>query len=487
MQSADLSEGSCERVVSMCPERLRSSIEGPELRLLAKEGRSLDSASVWNEGRGPQAAREALRLRDWKNALILPLSSGETRQGFLIVLGLASDEQHERIAATLDQMARVIALALRNSLLFEKLERTVDARTQEILRQERVFHTLTEALPVGILRFDTQGSILYANERWWEIGGMLRSDYMGRHWSESVAEEDRAKALELCSSELDPARGGAVELRFGPLRSWVLAQVVEERGADRAVSGYIASVTDIGARKAAEEQLRASFEEKEALLRELYHRTRNTMQIISAMLSLQGFRCRDEEARRGFKEIENKIQGMALVQAGLYESRNFSGIDLEAYLSDLASLLYTNYEIEPSRIAIELDTLSVTVPIDTAIPFGLLVNELVSNSLKFAFPEGRRGTISISLHIDGEDSIVFGFEDDGVGLPPFFDCRRDGGVGLQNIVALSETQLGGELRFPQRPGFSLELRFPRPLAEPGTVAAAEPGAVAAGGRLEKMA
>ncbi len=462
LKTADCLDGRRETIVSVCPERLRGSVDCEELHQLAASGAELAGASVWNMERGPAEARAAIAARGWHNALVLPLVGEGERQGFLIVLGLVSEDQHLRIAGTLDQMARVLGLALRNSVLYENLERIVEVRAREISSHERAFHALTEALPVGILRADLNGKVQYANERWWELGGMRQEDYTGRHWAEAVYEEDRSRVIELAGTELGSGRGISAEARFGPARTWVLAQIVAEQGLDGLTKGFIVSVTDIRARKLAEERLSSALEEKEVLLRELYHRTRNTMQMISAMLSMQGFRCKDEDSRRAFKEVENKIQGMALVQAGLYESRNLNVIDLEAYLCDLASLLYTNYDVEPSRITIELDTASVSVLIDTAIPFGLLVNELVSNSLKFAFPEGRKGRISLGLREDDAGEVTFRFQDDGVGVPQGFDLRRDGKMGLQNMIALAESQLGGRLLSFSGPGLAFELRFPNP-------------------------
>jgi PAS domain S-box-containing protein len=228
---------------------------------------------------------------------------------------------------------------------------------------------------------------------------------------------------------------------------------------------YTAILRDITARKRDERQIKTALADKEILLRELYHRTKNNMQVICAMLELQADNVTDELALRVFRETENKIRSMALIHQMLYQSQNLSSIDLKEYLDELATLLLKSYKIHPGRIALTLDMESVPVLIDFATPCGLIVNELMSNALKYAFPGERKGKISLGLAKSAAGFITLRFSDDGVGLPPGFDLRRAETLGLQTVLALGERQLHGQVTFIQENGLTCQIRFQDTLYE----------------------
>ena len=221
----------------------------------------------------------------------------------------------------------------------------------------------------------------------------------------------------------------------------------------------IGAIRDITERKQAEEQLRASLKEKEVLLQELYHRTKNNMQVICAMLGLQASYTKDEQVLKIFKETENRIKSMALVHQKLYQSKNLSSIDLKEYISELVNLLVKSYVVESNRISPVFDMDSVFVLIDTAIPCGLILNELISNSLQYAFPGDMEGEISIRLKKTEEGEIELRVSDDGVGVPKDFAFRKSGTLGFQNVFAIVEHQLQGEVKFDVNNGITCQIRF----------------------------
>jgi PAS domain S-box-containing protein len=220
------------------------------------------------------------------------------------------------------------------------------------------------------------------------------------------------------------------------------------------------AVRDITKRKRAEEQISAALAEKELLLKEVHHRVKNNMQIVSTLLDLQSEGIRDEEALKAFRESQNRIKAMALIHERLYESADIAFIDFQRYIEALSAHLFDSYLVEPGRITLQVDAGGVTLGIDRAIPCGLIINELVTNSLKHAFPDNRRGEIRIDF-IRGENGqITLIVGDNGVGLPPGLDSTSTGTLGLQLVTMLTR-QLRGILEVDgEGGGASFTLTFP---------------------------
>ncbi len=203
---------------------------------------------------------------------------------------------------------------------------------------------------------------------------------------------------------------------------------------------------EVAGRKRAEEQIKSSLNEKEMLLRELYHRTKNNMQVIISMINLQIHNIKDENSLTIFKETANKIYSMALVHEKLYQTRDLSKIDLKSYFNDLITLLKDSYEVMSERVIIKTDLDEVMVTIDTAIPCGLIMNELISNIFKHAFPGDQSGEIQIRLK-KTQDDIEIIVKDSGIGLPPGLDFKNANTLGIRTITALAEQQLSGSFEY----------------------------------------
>jgi len=216
---------------------------------------------------------------------------------------------------------------------------------------------------------------------------------------------------------------------------------------------------DITERKRAEEQIRASLKEKEILLREVYHRTKNNMQVISSLINLQAASIKDERVLQIFRDTQNRIQGMSLVHEKLYKSKDLYKVDLGEYIGDLVNGIFATYRAEEPKITLKTDLETVQASIDTAIPCGLILNELISNSFKYGFPDGRGGEITVSLKKRGEDGIELLFADDGVGLPADLDIKKTGSLGLKLIYNLAAKQLGGTVDLSSERGTEFRIRF----------------------------
>jgi PAS domain S-box-containing protein len=216
---------------------------------------------------------------------------------------------------------------------------------------------------------------------------------------------------------------------------------------------------DISERKKAEEQIRRSLSEKEILLRELYHRTKNNMSVIISILKLQATEIGDQRLKDAFAVSVDRILSMSLVHDKLYKTNDLSHIDLKSYIKDLAERLMSSYALPDTRLSLVLEMESVRVMIDTAINCGLIVNELVTNALKYAFPENRAGEIRIELTSNEARLVRLTISDDGVGMAPGFDFKHDGRLGLRLIDSLAKGKLHARTEFSTDRGFSCSLSF----------------------------
>lgn len=207
-----------------------------------------------------------------------------------------------------------------------------------------------------------------------------------------------------------------------------------------------------------EEVIKTSLKEKEVLLQELYHRTKNNMQVISSLFKLEAAASGEKNFVSKANEMNNRIQAIALVHQKLFQSNNLSRIDLAEYISDLINLLITSYSAAPEKIHIEKDLQSINVLLDTAVPCGLIINELVSNSLKYAFPDNREGRLIVRLSIDDNNMIELTIADDGVGFKEQ-DIWKNSKLGLQLFRMIAEDQLMAEISLHRNKGTSWKINF----------------------------
>ncbi len=215
---------------------------------------------------------------------------------------------------------------------------------------------------------------------------------------------------------------------------------------------------EITLREQAESQIRTSLAEKEILIKEIHHRVKNNLQIVSTLLDLQSDYITDRQSLEIFRESKNRIRSIALVHEKLYQTKNFSAIDFDGYLESLIDHLLRSYVVDPGKIALEIDTEDVVLGIDDAIPCGLIVNELVSNSLKYAFPDDQRGKITVRFENGDNKSIVLTVADNGVGLPAGLDASATETLGLQLVTILTR-QLRGTIELDREGGTKFTIKF----------------------------
>jgi len=215
---------------------------------------------------------------------------------------------------------------------------------------------------------------------------------------------------------------------------------------------------DVTQRVAVEEKIKTSLREKEALLKEIHHRVKNNLQVVSSLLGLQSRAVTDGQTRRMFQESQNRIHSMALLHESLYQSNNLSRIDFPEYIRQLALHLFHSYGVPAERIHLRTDLDELYLNLDAAVPCGLIINELVSNSLKYAFPDGREGEVRIELHEHSEGLARLVVADNGIGLRSDIDWETARSLGLRLVRTLAE-QLGAKVEVKSNTGTKVELTF----------------------------
>ena len=223
---------------------------------------------------------------------------------------------------------------------------------------------------------------------------------------------------------------------------------------------------DISERKRAEQTLRVSLREKEILLKEIHHRVKNNLQVVSSLLGLQSRAIHDEQSRKHFYESQNRIQSMALIHERLYQSDSLSEIDSKDYVVQLTGDLFRSYGVSSSRVNLEIQVEQATLNLETAVPFGLILNELVSNALKYAFPDGRSGTIIIKVKRVSPEQFCLSVSDNGVGLPEDVNLWNAKSLGLR-LVRILAAQLRATTEVHSENGVEIRLTYPAP-KEPAT-------------------
>jgi len=221
----------------------------------------------------------------------------------------------------------------------------------------------------------------------------------------------------------------------------------------------LSAIVDISDRKHKEEHIQRALKEKDVLLGEIHHRVKNNLQIVHSLLGLQSTNITDEVVVGMLRESQNRIRSMALIHQTLYESKDFARVDFRNFLESLVPTLISSYGMGSERVALDLRSLEVLLPINTAIPCGLIVNEIIANSLKHAFPNDRSGKISIDLAQRDPNSVRLSVSDDGVGIPESQNLEDATTLGLQLVTMLVD-QLDGTLTIHRSNPTTFEICFP---------------------------
>lgn len=208
------------------------------------------------------------------------------------------------------------------------------------------------------------------------------------------------------------------------------------------------------------QNLVATLKEKEVLLKEIHHRVKNNLQMMISLLRLQARAVKDDYSTGVLKDIQNRIAVMSLIHEKLYRSKDMARIGFRDYIKDLTDGLFRAYGVSGGRISLRTDVVAIECSIEKAIPVGLIINELVTNSIKYAFPGGRNGEIGITIRTVSESGIELSVADNGVGIPKEVDVRNTKTLGMQIVTSLAEQQLRGNLEINRESGTEFRITFP---------------------------
>lgn len=330
-----------------------------------------------------------------------------------------------------------------------------------IRESEQKFRSITEQVQDVIFITDLQGMITYISPSSASVFGWPAAEMLSQRFPVFLAERDIPLALarfERTLRTVQTTKGFCLNMKrqdgtefVGELRA---AQVYQ----NGEVCGTIGVIRDVTERQRAEEHIRAALQEKEVLLKEIHHRVKNNLQVISSLLNLQASLLTDDHSRNLFRESQQRVKTMALIHEKLYQSESLREINFQEYVSSLASELYTSYRPLSGTVELVIDVADIHLDLDTAIPCGLVLTELLSNALKYGVPS-ENGKILVTFSATSDHHYALRISDNGTGFPPEIHLDTLDSLGLQLVKGLVEEQLNGSLELSRSPGTTWIIRF----------------------------
>ncbi len=432
------------------------------------DGRNPDIVIAGDSAESSSALEAALSLRDRCQAPIIWLS--------------AKIDDADRARAALVPHLTIISPPCTNSDLMYAIETALLSRRreQELIKKADLYRLIVESANSIILRMDTSGTVLYLNDFGLKFFGFTKDDLSGRNVIGTIVPpvDSAGKNLATMITDIGKNPDRYVNNENENMRSdgstvyvaWTNRAIHDENGA---LSAILCVGNDITARKQAGEALERSLEEKSTLLRELQHRVKNNLTILSMLLSVEARDLGEGNARRIINDVQNRIKTMATLYESLYSAGNLTHLELNGYIEHLARTLFKTFTMERQNIRLVTRLDAMRIDLKRAVPAGLILNELLTNAAKYAFQGRGSGTITVNLRGEN-DMAVLSISDDGIGLPDGFALDRSAGTGLKLVGTLSR-QLGGDFTIESGAGTTARIGFPLPQQEPGAAVRAPDG------------
>ncbi|QFS46146.1 PAS domain S-box protein [Nostoc sphaeroides] len=334
-------------------------------------------------------------------------------------------------------------------------------RAEQMLELQAV---ITRNMAEGICLIRATDSVfVYANPKFEQMFGYESGELIGQHVSivnygdEHNTPEDVNQAIRTAVLQHGEATYEVYNVKKDGTPFWCRANTSvfdhPEYG-----SVLVAVQQDITEHKQAEEKIKASLKEKEVLLKEIHHRVKNNLGIVSSLLQMQCRRTQDPLVTAILRDSQNRIASIALVHEKLYRSEDLADIDFAQYIPDLTTHLFDSYNVSSSQIQLKIQVDNASLDIETAIPCGLIINELVSNALKYAFVGNRKGEIEVKFYQESESTLALIIQDNGIGLPENFDSKKAQTLGITLVQGLVK-QLRGKLEIDSHQGTQFKITF----------------------------
>lgn len=400
---------------------------------------------------------------------LLEATSRAAATPFIIVTGTLSEETAADSIknGAWDYVVKQRLFRLPNSIknvLSLKKERDEKRRAQEgLIKSERMYRTLMEGVAQPIFVVSYSGEIRYINNNTTEILNKTKGTLVGKPLEALFSPEVAKVILKKIQTAIAEKRliSDISEVPLEDGKRWFSTRInplssekdSDENGVTTKTALVIA--TDITEMKKAEEQIYQNLQEKDVLLKEIHHRVKNNMQVISSLLRMQSRFIKDEDSLRMFMESQNRVRSMAIIHEKLYQSDDLANINTKQYITSLMGNLVHSYKTE-GKITIKTNVQDKLLDVNLAIPIGLIINELVSNSMKYAFNE-KGGEIELKMG-KSKDKFELLIRDNGAGFPEGFDPVNTESLGMQLIVALTR-QIHGEYEFFNSNGANFKISF----------------------------
>ena len=445
-------------------------------------------------------------VKGTRSQVCVPVRVGEELVGVLDVQSAESDAFDEHDVLVLETLASQVGVATENARLYASIQQASAERRradEALWESEKRFRAIAETADDAMVVFDRRENIFFWNSAAKSIFGYEAGETQGKVLDSIVSprfrevlREEMGQVVAKKKADLvgmtkemggirKDGREFPVELSLATWRTkeevffTVIARdITERKQAEKELKQHRDHLEEMVEERTTklktavewlqrevlecdrvEQELRNSLQEKEVLLKEIHHRVKNNLQVISSLLNLQAGTIEDPDAVETLKESQSRIRSMAFVHESLYQSDNLSEVDLGRYIHVLTTHLFRTYKINTSLISLDIDAEDAGLSVDATIPCGLIINELISNSLKYAFPGGREGRIYVDLHSEnGQLTLIAG--DDGVGFAEDVDFRNTESLGLQLVNTLVD-QIDGTIELNGKEGTEFRITFPR--------------------------
>jgi PAS domain S-box-containing protein len=333
---------------------------------------------------------------------------------------------------------------------------------EELKLSEERHRAVYDQAYIGIARIGRVGRFLLVNQRLCDMFGYASEELYKKAFFELTHPSEVGESLKkwdaLLSGEIKNFTSEQIYLHKNGSQIYANLTVSLVRDTTGSPNYYVAVFEDITVRKQQEKELQESLKEKEVLLKEVHHRVKNNMQVISSILNLQSSYIKDEAAIEMLKESQDRIKSMAFIHESLYQGKNLSHVKFSEYVRNLVSNLFHTYGINKSGLKLKFDLDEVFLNLDTSIPCGLILNELISNALKYAFKDRETGTLSVTLKKLEGGKLKLEIADDGKGFPKEINWKDTESLGLQLVVTLAG-QIRGDIQMETKKGTTFTIVF----------------------------
>ena len=363
--------------------------------------------------------KEEQMKRGYLSSCSLPLKLRNSIIGAFTIYSGEINFFNESEIKLLKEMAGDISFALENIEL-DKINKEIE---NEILNSKQRIEQILGSISDGFFTLNREWQYSYINTQGANMVGKTPVELIGNRIMDVFPEVKESKYYEIYSDVMNNRITRNFEEFYEPLKSWYSGTVYPYTDG---ISIIFQNITD---KKIKEEELVKSLKEKDVMLREIYHRVKNNLQVISSLLKMQSKYAKDEQTSEFFNISQLRVKSMALVHEKLYRSQDLSNIDFDDYIRKLTVHLLQSYGVTKNEIQLKIDAKNVYLTIENAIPCGLLINEMVSNSIKHAFPDKRKGEIYIHMFLDNDNRYNLSVKDNGIGFPSNIDYRNSTSLG----------------------------------------------------------